>query len=56
VSVPGVTADLGALLLNEGLVWVFEDYPVQRTPSYRSAQQQALGAEIGGWAVCGWAR
>ena len=54
VSVQG--QDLGAALLSEGLVWVFEEYPVQRTPAYRDLQQSALGQEIGGWAVCGWAR
>ncbi len=54
VSVHGT--DLAGVLLQEGLVWVFEDYPVQRTPSYRSMQQQAADQELGGWAVCGWGR
>jgi micrococcal nuclease len=48
--------DLGEVLLRDGWVWVFEEYPVSRTPDYRSVQRFAQDGEVGGWRECGWSR
>jgi micrococcal nuclease len=54
VSLPDGGQDLAASLLAAGWAQVFEQYPVSRTPGYRSLQAAAQLSETGGWAMCGW--
>lgn len=48
--------DLAESLLHDGWVQVYTEYPVSRTPHYLNVQANALAAESGGWAMCGWSR
>ena len=46
--------DLADILLNAGLVQVYEDYPVRHTERYLEEQDRARERGAGSWAVCGW--
>lgn len=46
--------DLADVLLNAGLVRVYEQYPVRHTPRYLEEQARARTGGAGSWAVCGW--
>lgn len=46
--------DLAESLLSQGLVRVYNAYPVQRTPHYLQVQADARARGAGGWSACGW--
>lgn len=44
--------DVGAYQLQAGNAWVYEQYPVERTPEYMTEMQQAQADHAGLWAAC----
>jgi endonuclease YncB( thermonuclease family) len=46
------TTDLGDYQLTHGNAWVYEQYPVERTPDYMTEMQQAQQEHAGLWAAC----
>ena len=44
--------DVSDWQLQHGNAWVYEQYPVERTPEYMQDQQQAQANHAGLWAAC----